>query len=174
MESRSAQLRRQHRKVLWWALVVAAAVHAVVLFRVAIARSAATGPIGPRPELVGMIEKPKFVEVEFGPPTLVDREGARWVEPREHRLLAQRLTRLPPECDAFVWTADDQLDGRVWVRVDTAGYAHVDRIDRGTGEVCGDAVVRRVAGALRYHWLPTDRFPAPVEVLQPVSISAVQ
>ena len=40
-----------------------------------------------------------------------------------------------------------------------------------TGSACGDATLARVAGDLWYRWLPSEEFPAPVDVVQPLSFA---
>lgn len=44
------------------------------------------------------------------------------------------------------------------------------KLTRSTGDRCGDEILTEMADALVYHWLPTERFPAPVDLLQPVTV----
>jgi len=42
---------------------------------------------------------------------------------------------------------------------------------RSSGIRCADDLLERVAGDLLYHWLPSEDFPAPVELTQPMRLS---
>lgn len=171
--TRSEYLRQRNRRIFRWSLVAAAVAHAVLFLTWRWSDSPGDpARTGPRPTLFGELEAPSVVQVVFGPTSI--RKGNAWhAEPEEHTLSAELMTRLPGECVSFQWLGGDVLRASVDLTVDSAGYAHVRSVSASTGHECGDAVASRSAGALRYHWLPDARFPAPVEVRQPVIISTV-
>ena len=52
-----------------------------------------------------------------------------------------------------------------------AALIHVAVFVLWPGDACGDQVIETVAGDLLYHWLPSERFPAPVDLIQPVTLT---
>lgn len=107
------------------------------------------------------------VVARFGPPRILAPDGG-WVdEPPDRFLEAGRAIHLPGYCLDRVLT----VEGRVRLRLNDEGRVDLTRIEEGTGSPCGNLALRAVAGDLWYRWLPDERFPAPVELIQPVSLS---
>lgn len=173
MSSRSAQLRRRHRRIVLWSLAGAAVVHVAAfvlwpgfrpdpLFAPDVrsgSEAEEQAPGGP----------PTHVELVFGPPDIRGPGGALIRE--ERRLEVEHVLALPPEC-ALAREGGLPARGRVALRVWTSGHADVTDLVESTGTECGDAVMTDVAGALWYRWLPSERFPAPVDLIQPVTLLA--
>lgn len=107
------------------------------------------------------------VTARFGPPRILALDGA-WVdEPADRVLEAGRAIHLPEQCLGRV----ESVDGKVRLRVNGEGRVDLARIEEGSGSPCGDLALRAVAGDLWFRWLPDERFPAPVELIQPVRLS---
>jgi len=168
--SRSEELRERHRRVFRWSLGIAVLLH-VALF--------ALWPRIQVQPLAGSEEeeiaegspgdgRPFYVEVVFGPPEIMTTDGR--VVREDRHLEASRVVLLPPECGVLEQTADEKPHGRVGLRVWQSGRTDVVGIDQSTGSDCGDQVITMMAGALRYLWLPNERFPAPVDLIQPVTL----
>lgn len=171
MRSRSAELRKRERRVLAWSLVAAAALHVAVFvlwrgYRV----EPLTGSSDMRVGSGQTTGTAVYVEVVFGAPVILGPDGSRFPEPPERMLEAARVLRLPPECAGLGGDGALPVDGRVRLRVNARGRAEVLETLDSTGDACGDEVVRTVSDALWYRWLPSERFPAPVDVLQPVRL----
>ncbi|MDX1396830.1 MAG: hypothetical protein R3195_20820 [Gemmatimonadota bacterium] len=167
MRSRADELRRQHRKALAWALAAAAALHVVIFLFLPGLRNDSEWSADP--ELLGVNARGgTLVDVRFGPPLITIAGGAVWQEPPERVLQVVRMMRLPASCDALRGTPN--IDGSVRIRVDPAGYAKRVETAESTGHPCADQVIEELAGDLQYHWLPSERFPAPVFLVQPVTL----
>ncbi len=114
---------------------------------------------------------PTFVDVFFGPPDIFEIDGTLSREPPERVLEADRVLQLPTECATLSQEGRTPAYGRVRLRVRPSGRADVIGIAQSTGDECGDDVIETVAGDLLYHWLPSERFPAPVDLIQPVTLT---
>lgn len=169
MKSRSEQLREKHRRVFRWSLGIAIVLHgalfAFLQFRVEPLAGSEEEEIAEGGPAEG---RPFYVEVVFGPPEITGPDGE--VVREDRRLEADRTVLLPPECGVLARTREGQPHGRVRLRVRQSGRTDVVALTQSTGSVCGDEVVRMMAGALWYHWLPSERFPAPVDLIQPVTL----
>ena len=55
--------------------------------------------------------------------------------------------------------------------VDEGGRTDDVEIEQSTGDACADEVLSRVAGDLWYRWLPSEEFPAPVDLVQPITLA---
>lgn len=173
MKRNAAQLRSKHRKVLAWSIAAAVAIHVGVFV---LAPEFKVEPLGgldgennagdPMPILA-----PRVLSVFFGPPTIAMPDGTEWQEPDDRVLEAVRVTEFPPECAANAQAELTQQRGSVRLRVNQGGRAAVIDLVEGTGDPCGDRLLKSVAGALHYHWLPNTRFPAPVELVQPLTLA---
>ena len=174
MPSRSDHLRRRHRKILWWSLGVAAAAHVAVF---ALSPDFETQPLVEADEDRGgptrWTREPRVIEVLFGPPTIRAADGSLWTEPAERVLRTERVTQFPAGCEALGSEEAHPLQVGLRLRVSESGHATVLGVAESTGNACGDAVLAVVASSLRYHWLPNERFEAPVELTQPVTLAAV-
>jgi len=169
VESRAAELRRRDGRVLRWSLAAAALVHvaAFVLwpsFRIEPfpGLSEATAQDG------GGEGTPIWVEAVFGPPEISLGDGR--VHREDRQLEASRVLLLPPECSVLGQGDGSRPHGRVHLRVWKSGRTDVLAITESTGSDCGDEVISAMAGALWYRWLPNDRFQAPVDLVQPVTL----
>ena len=173
MESRSEELRRRHRKILRWSLAVAVVAHVLVLWFTPLYRS--DWGRGSGTELVDGAPPPPFgglaVDVIFGPPAIVDSVGARAQEPAWRFLSASRVLPSPVGCGMHDWFEREYATGRVEMIVGASGRPDSIRLERSSGERCWDAVMSGLASDLLYRWLPSDRFPAPVTVYQPVTVT---
>ncbi len=175
MNSRSEMLRRRDRKVFGWALAVAVALHVAVFvlfpgfrFRVFHAGEVELGS-GSRSGSPAV-----SVEVVFGAPTITDHAGVEWPEPPEHILEAGRVVPVPGECASAIGRTRLPVTGSVRLIVGGSGRASVAHMVQSMGEPCADEIMKVVAEALRYLWLPSERFPNPVDLVQPVTLTSVE
>lgn len=172
MKSRADELRKQHRRMLAWALAAAGGLHAVLFLLLPGLPTEATWSPDPQLEGVPAIDE-GMVDVRFGPPQITTADGAVVQEPSERRLQVVRLMRLPANCDALRQVPELLIRGSVRLRVDPGGYAEVMEVVESTGYTCADQMLVELAGDLQYHWLPSERFPAPVHLVQPVTLVEV-
>lgn len=173
MPSRSEELRRRDRKVFAWAMAVAVGAHLALfagsvtirtIFFEADDLSVDRG--------AGFEGRAVYVALRFGPPAITAHDGTIRIEPADRFLEADRLVPLDPECAELVEVGGVlPLHGRVRLIVGGSGRASVAQITRGTGHECTDEVIRQVAEALRYHWLPSAEYPNPVDLEQPVTVT---
>lgn len=171
LKTRSQELRERHRKILAWSLVVAVVAHLAIFALTPVFRATPLGSTDLPPDTIGTAAGANaLVDVVFGPPTIVGSDGGSWTAPAERILPAQRGARLRPACAKLLTDGRAPLRGRVQLRVKASGRVDVLGFDRETGEPCADEVLREVAGDLWYHWLPDARFPAPVLLVQPVTL----
>lgn len=169
MESRAAAYRARGRRVFLWSLGVAVAVHvAAFLFwpEMPVEPMTAGPVVEAEPEEVDDDVLRVPVDARFGPPRIL-RTAGEWVqEPSDRTLQAGREVSLPAYCVGRA----QSVEGEVRLRVNGEGRVDQVRIEEGSGTTCGDEALRRVAGDLWYRWLPDARFPAPVDLIQPVSL----
>jgi hypothetical protein len=175
MKTRVQELRERDGRVLRRALGVAALLHlaAFVLWPGYRVESPPSDPGARMKAVHGVAGTPTYVSVLFGPPDILEADGTVSSEPPERVLAADRILRLPTECDDLKLPGRTPVTGRVRVRVGTAGLAKATGLARSTGDPCADEVLATVADALRYLWLPSERFPAPVDLIQPVTLNLV-
>lgn len=114
-----------------------------------------------------------LVDVRFGPPEIQRADGAIAREPAERTLQVVRLMRLPADCNVQAWATEAGVSGSVRLRVRVDGRAENPEIASSTGSRCADWLLTQLADDLRYLWLPNVRFPAPVELVQPVTVVEV-
>lgn len=172
--SRSAELRDRNRRILVWSFAGAVLIHIVVF---AMWPETPIEPLGEfgATTVTAVEEEGVFLEirVEFGGPEIVS-SGGRADRRRVARTLeTRRLTRMPVECrDAM--RVGRTYDGEVRLVVDQEG--RVDRKDMvvGSGDACGDRALLAVAGDLWYRWLPSEEHPAPIVLIQPVSVAGAE
>lgn len=171
-ESRAAVLRRKHRRIFRWSLAIAVVAHGLVFWLAPWIRTAARGGSSGT-ELVG--EGVDWggipVEIFFGPPTIVEGDGGLTTEPEGRTLSASRKIPSPPGCGSNDWLARSTASGEVLLSVNERGRAAVDSVTAPTADPCWNAVLAGLAGDLLYRWLPSERFPAPVSVYQPLTVS---
>ena len=162
--------RRADRRVLWWCFGIAALVHGAVFALFPSIRSRDV-PFPLFSDDLEVDEGAIPLDLFFGPPAIADAEGVFALEPPERVLEADRLVFLAPGCRAIIVGSGAVIRGTVRLAVRSNGLADVVGVVRSTGSDCGDAAMERVAGDLWYRWLPSDEFPAPVELIQAVTIA---
>lgn len=170
--SRSNELRRRDRRVFRVSLGIAVVLHVAALGLIGWSRVAPTWR--PDSEAVRLEEDPWTgtpVAVFFGPPKIVEPDGTLSEEPADRILEAVRVLGMPPICmGREIATAAPGL-GEVRLTVNARGRIDAVTLTRSTGDACWDQVATRVAGDLWYRWLPDERFPAPLELLQPLTVA---
>jgi hypothetical protein len=174
VKSRAAQLRETHRKVFAWSILAALAAHVAVFllspdFRAEPIFSSHLSEVEGGPG-----GAPMRFDLLFGPPTLSAADGTPWTEPEDRILPARRAVHPPMGCQVPPSGTPVPFSGRVRLRVDASGHATVLELVERTGDGCADEVLAIVAGDLWYRWLPNDRFPAPVVLVQPVTLMEVR
>lgn len=172
MKSRAQELRRKHRRILIGAFGVAIVLHVAGFFLL--------GGIRTEPELVFEPELEgipavggAMVDVRFGPPFITLPDGTVEREPPERTLQVVRLVRLPLECTVLRDQRETMLSGSVRLRVGAQGLVEASELASSTGSPCADELMTGLADDLWYRWLPNERHPAPVELVQPVTLLEV-
>lgn len=176
MSTRSTELRRANRKVLAWSMALAAVAHVAVFTLLPAFRteplSGSTRGAEPPEDPGGTSDvQPVLAHLVFGPPTLSAPDGTVWTEPAERVLKTGRLFRLSRQCSALIGQDEVPLSGRVRLHVLESGRVEVVGLVKGTGNACADHLLTTAAEDLWYRWLPTPRFPAPVELVQPITVA---
>ena len=166
MKTRSAELRNRERKIFAWSLAAAVVIHLVVVW------------LSPEFEIEVLAENdedgsggtgiPTFVDVLFGPPEISESDGTVSREPADRVLQVDHILGLETECAALNQTP---AHGRVRLRVNAIGHVSVMELTDGTQDECVNEVMTTVADALWYRWLPSGRFPAPVDLIQPITLA---
>lgn len=114
------------------------------------------------------------VNVFFGPPKIYESDGTIAEEPASRILEAARLLQMPPECLSREIAPSAPGFGQVRLTVNSSGRIDAVVLEQSTGDLCWDKVAMRVAGDLWYRWLPSERFPAPLELIQPITVALAQ
>lgn len=172
MGERIAQRRRAERRVFVWGWSVAAVIHLVVFLNWRESREVRATVPNPDFETVEIADRePIPLELFFGPPAISNAVGGISIEPPERYLEVDRLVYLPSGCEALIRGSGTIVRGSVRLAVNETGRTDVRGIFQSTGHACADAVLQRIAGDLWYRWLPNDEFPAPVELIQPLSFT---
>ena len=172
MSGRSTELRRRERRVFGVSFGIAVVLHVVVLGFVAWSRVAPEwSPESETIRLVGGSWTGTPIDVFFGPPKIYEADGSIAEEPPDRILEAVRLLQMPPVCLAREIPPSAPGFGQVRLTVNSSGRIDAVSLDQSTGDVCWDLVAIRVAGDLWYQWLPSERFPAPLELLQPLTVA---
>lgn len=170
MSDRIAQRRKAERKVFRRGWSVAVALHVIVFLAWRESGEVRVTEPDPDFETVEIVDRePIPLELHFGPPAIRNAAGGISVEPPERVLEVDRLVYLPGNCKALVKGSGATVGGSVRLAVNETGRTDVRGISQSTGYPCADAVLQRIAGDLWYRWLPSDEFPAPVELVQPLS-----
>ena len=173
MQYSNADRRRKERRVYGWGLAAAVALHVVAFLLVPAFRSET--PHDPSLDPLwgaAAAGAPVVVDVLFGPPTITAADGLARTEPPDRFLEADRLVLMPEDCAVLAAERQAPFHGSVQLRVKASGRVDVAGMVESTGASCVDAVLQTVAGDLWYHWLPDERFPPPVDVTQPMSLTA--
>ena len=170
MSDKIERRRRSDRRVFLWCIGVAAVLH-VVVFVGFPAMRAGDAPFPIFSDDLTVEEGAVPLELFFGPPAISNAAGEVSLEPPERVLEAERIVYLSPDCRAIIRGSGTIIRGSVRLRVRSTGLVDVMGVVRSTGIPCGDAVMETVAGELWYRWLPNEDFPAPVELVQTVSLA---
>lgn len=175
MSTRSEQLRRQHRRILGWSLGVAVVAHILVFV---LSPTFRTQPLmGADTELdtLGLAAGANAVaDLLFRAPILQLADDSSRATPAERTLETQREVRVPERCLYLTDGSRAPVVSHIRLRVRASGRVDVLGIERTSGDACADDILREAAGALWYHWLPSERFPAPLELDQPVMLVGVR
>ncbi|TVP48711.1 MAG: hypothetical protein EA350_03125 [Gemmatimonadales bacterium] len=118
------------------------------------------------------------VDLHFGPPRILLPDGSRVEEPPERFLeatnLALTVLEVNPVCADRFRPGLPPFEGEIRLRVGHEGRVTVMGLEAGTGDRCADAALVAAAESLWYRWLPDERHPAPVDLVQPLRVSATQ
>lgn len=173
--TRSTELREENRRVFAWSLGIAVLAHVAVLaFSPTFRAELITGS---DIELESVSEGGSTrvaVDVFFGPPDIFEANGTLSRESPDRVLEAKRALGLPAECAALDHKGQTPAHGQVRLTLNASGRVDAAELVESTGDPCGDESMVAVANALWYHWLPSDRFPALVELIQPITIALAQ
>ena len=171
MTTKGDEIRARERRVLAWSLAIAVFLHIAVLVLWPALR---VGPLGAS-VTPGAIEGngsgDTYLELLFGAPEIYGPDGSASAEPPTRVLEADRKIKLPSSCTRLLEVGRTPTTGDVWLRVNDSGRVDTVEVVGSTGDLCADGVIMRVAGDLWYRWLPSERFPAPVELIQPVTVT---
>ena len=171
-ETRYAALRRQNRRVFAWSLAIAIAVHVVVL--VFVVWPQAQPNVGGGTELVDGAStdwRGTPVRAFFGSPVIAGPDGSLLPEGPNRVLSAERRLTLGSDCWSGLPQDGEGAVGEVYLMVNGRGRVDSVQVTRSSGSRCWDRALASIAGDLWYRWLPTELFPAPVRLYQPVSLS---
>ena len=175
MEQRANTRRRRENRTVFVGLGVAVLLHVAAFAFVGWNR---TGPEWSLDRSSVTLEPASWtgtpVDVFFGPPRIYRPDRTLAHEPDDRVLEAARLLGMPPTCLSRDIPPAAPGSGEVRLIVNEDGRIDHVAMTRSTGDTCWDAVAVRVAGQLWYRWLPSDEFPAPVEVLQPITVGLAQ
>ncbi len=172
METRSQVLRRRHRRILRWSLAIAALLHVAALWFLPWFRPDAGGAAGAElVEATSPIPGGVLFNVYFGPPAIVASDDSVSREPASRFLKTSRVAAPPAGCRGEPWMARESASGSVRLVVAEDGHADATEVLESSGSPCWDHLLMGIAGDLRFHWIPNSRFPAPVVVHQPVTLS---
>jgi hypothetical protein len=172
VETRADLLRRRDRRVFRWSFAIAVLVHGLVLafgpwFRTEPVSLSETELVESGPPALGGVP----VEVLFGPPAIVVAADSVETQPPGRVLRASRAIPPPVGCASNDWLAREGAAGSVRLTLRETGRVETVAIVEGTGDRCWDMIVAGLAGDLLYRWLPSVRFPMPVELVQPVAVT---
>lgn len=164
---------RSERRVMLWSLAIAAVVHVVVLLSLPSLRSSELKELSDQTDELALVTGSAIaLDLFFGPPAIRGAAGGLSFEPPERVLSEGRAVFVSANCKRLIEESTDVLHGTVRLSVLETGLVEVIGVVETTGTVCGDYVIERVAGDLLYRWLPSDEFPAPVELVQPLTFAA--
>lgn len=175
MPHHARRRRQKENRVLLAALGAAAVLHVVAF---AFIGFSGNGPVWTPDRESVTLEATSWtgtpVDVFFGPPRIYQADGTLAHEPDDRVLEAARLLGMPPICLSREIPPRGPGSGEVRLVVNENGRIDRAALHESTGDSCWDAVAVRVAGQLWYRWLPSDDFPAPVELLQPITVGLTQ
>jgi hypothetical protein len=113
--------------------------------------------------------------VSFLAPEIFARDGTLRPEPPERVLEARHIDLSEPlGSDACGGRDPDSVfpvAGQVQVRVNEHGRVVSVEVRETTGNRCRDAIIAGIARSVWYRWLPNEDYPAPVELIQRMSVT---
>jgi len=119
-------------------------------------------------------EPVRWVDVSFGPPLITLSDGRRRREPPTRRFEVERVDigglPLSGGCERARTEGVGSVTGSVALRVGRSGRVQYVQTAETTGDDCADAILVAVAEDLWYQWLPTDEIPAPIDLVQPMTV----
>lgn len=177
MSGRSEELRRRGRRIFWYSMLAAAAVHVVIFV---------TSPeFETKPLPDSRVEKveeemgdgatgTEFIDVFFGRPEILRADGTISKEPPERVLEARAVDfsglDLSFECSRKQMGEMVPAAGRVRLVLDADGRVEEESVADGSGDPCRDEMLTAIASKVTYEWLPNQVFPPPVELIQPMRV----
>ena len=163
---------RSERRVLGWSLAVAAVLHVLAfLYLPGLRPSECEDFEDDTDELAVVTGAAIPLDLFFGPPVIRNVEGDLAFEPPERVREEERAVFGTSGCKRLIEGSTDVHHGTVRLTVLETGLVEVQGIVESTGSTCGGDANQRVTGDLWYRWLPSDDFPAPGEVVQPLTFS---
>jgi hypothetical protein len=175
MGLRSEELRTTHRRIFGWSLGAAVLLHVGLFWLAPQLRVVLPDGFSAHSDAPDAADGPvRWVDVTFGPPTILLGDGVARQEPPErvHEVRAVNIAQIPlgPECQ---WVRGAHLPASratVQLRVGADGRVTDASLAEGQGASCVSELLVAVAGSLWYRWLPDAEAPAPVDVVQPMEM----
>lgn len=177
MTTRSEQLRKRDRKVLAWALFIAVAIHVAVFILMPAVRAGGKEGLGEKTAAKNPdagVPLKAVVSVVFGPPTITVGDSTEVTQPSDRTLHTSRIVALPAKCSSLVDGIQGPLLARFRLRIPKTHEAKDVRLVETSGNACADDILVQLTRDLAYHWLPDERFPAPVALVQPAALLGVE
>ena len=172
MKSREER-RTSERRVLLWSLTIAVVVHVLAFLYLPGLRPNEFADLEDQTDELALVTGSAIpLDLFFGPPVIRGAEGSLNLEPPERVHGEGRAVFVSAGCKRLIEESADVFYGTVRLSVLETGLVQVAGVVESSGTVCGDYVIERVAADLLYRWLPNDEFPAPVELVQPLTFAA--
>lgn len=118
------------------------------------------------------------VDLHFGPPRILLPDGSRAEEPPDRFLeasnMALRELEVSPVCADRFQPGLPPFEGDVRLQVGREGRVTVMGLEARTWDPCADAALLSAAQSLWYRWLPDERYPAPVDLVQPLRVRVAE
>ena len=165
LATRSAELRRRHRRVLGWSLAGGLLLHLGAALLITWPDAEGRTILGEQMAAGAWTGPP--IDFVFGPPTIRARATSGSDQVVDRTLEVRRSLPLPAECGRSPGNAPS-APARLHLSLDDQGRVSRLALAGSTGDRCWDAVAMEVALNLHYQWLPSSRFQHPVELEQPV------
>lgn len=176
--TRSEELRRRNRRVFAASMAAAAAIHVGVFVAFPGVRpdptwSRVVEPSDPG-EPADLATSWELVDVFFGPPAVVEDDGTLWQEPPERVLEARKVevanVRFSASCRERPTSDLVPAEARVRLVLSAGGRVVERSVAVSSGDPCRDELLASIARSVWYQWIPNERFPAPVELIQPMRV----
>jgi hypothetical protein len=155
-----------------WSLAIAAVLHVLAFLYLPGLPPSEPGDVADDIDELAVVTGSAIpLDLFFGPPVIRNVQGGLAFEPPERVHEEGRAVFVTLGCKRLIEGSTDVHHGTVRLTVLETGLVEVQGVVESTGSRCGDDVIARVAGDLWYRWLPNDDFPAPVEVVQPLTFA---